>query len=86
MQVFITFYCVVAELERYMYVVGWCRRGGCAETFGPVLFPKTCVHLGLLGVPYSDESLRNISLLKLVLSHLSPIFPISCFLVVSGID
>ena len=37
MQVFITFYCVVAELERYMCVVGWRRRGGCTETFGPVL-------------------------------------------------
>jgi len=38
MQVFITFYCVVAELERYMCVVGWYRRGACTETFGPVLY------------------------------------------------
>jgi len=38
MQVFITFYCVVAELERYICVVGWYRWGGCTETFGPVLY------------------------------------------------
>jgi len=40
MQVFITFYCVVAELERYMCVVGWRHRGGCTETFGPLLYIK----------------------------------------------
>jgi len=38
MQVFITFYCVVAELERYICVVGWRSRGGCTETFGSVLY------------------------------------------------
>jgi len=38
MEVLITFYCVVAALERYMCVVGWCRRGRCTETFGPGTF------------------------------------------------
>jgi len=42
MQVFITFYGVVAELERYMCVVGWHRQGGCTETFGLVLYVGSC--------------------------------------------
>jgi len=36
MQVFITYYGAVAELERYMYVVGR-RRGGCGNFWSSTL-------------------------------------------------